>query len=311
MIYAGSESDALEPVDVSKLVEGMQGLLAVSVSRHAALVFDLGDGLPAVRARTAQLSQIVLNLVVNASEAIGDRDGVIRVTTKRTTIDDAQAIVKTVPAGAYVQLEVSDTGCGMSREIQGKVFDPFFSTKFSGRGLGLAVVQGIVRGLNGAIQITSESGAGTTVEVLLPCVETATKADTHPASAIADAAPPARRGTLLIVEDEEPLRLAVAKMLRKSGLEVLEAGTGSAAIELIRSRGIEIDVILLDLTIPGSTSQEVHAEAVQVRPAVKVILTSAYSEEIAKSTISSPLICGFIRKPFGLGDLVQTIQSVL
>ena len=175
MIYAGKESDVLEPVDVSKAVQGMLGLLKVAVSRHVALVTDLGEDLPAVRARGAQLSQIVMNLVVNASDALGDRDGVIRVTTRHVTIGQAEAITKTLAAGDYVQLEVSDTGCGMSPETQAKIFDPFFTTKFSGRGLGLAVVQGIVRSLHGAIQVASEAGKGTTFQVLLPCAEPAAR----------------------------------------------------------------------------------------------------------------------------------------
>src|SRR5205085_5551225 len=138
----------------------------VAVSRQVALVTDLGENLPLVQARAAQLSQIVMNLVVNASESVGDRDGVIRVTTRHVAIGQAEAIAKAVAPGDYLQLEISDTGCGMSPETQAKIFDPFFTTKFSGRGLGLAVVHGIVRSLHGAIQVASEAGKGTTFQVL-------------------------------------------------------------------------------------------------------------------------------------------------
>ena len=176
MIYAGKENDGVGTVDVSRVVEGMRGLLKIAVSRHAALVTDLGEDLP-VRARPAQVSQIVMNLVVNASEALGDHDGVVRVTTKRITVGPAEAIAKALHAGEYVHLQVSDTGCGMPLEMQAKVFDPFFTTKFSGRGLGLAVVHGIVRSLRGAIQVASQPGEGTTFDVLLPCAEAGDHAD--------------------------------------------------------------------------------------------------------------------------------------
>ena len=297
MIYAGNESDVAEAVDVSKVAEGMSGLLKLAVSRHATLVTNLGQNLPVVRARPAQLSQILMNLVVNASDAIGDRDGVIRVTTES--------------AADHVRLEVADTGSGMTTETQSKVFDPFFTTKASGRGIGLAVVHGIVRSLRGTIQVKSEPGNGSTFQVLLPCAGAVRTADTTGASAAEDSAPPALRATVLIVEDEEQLRLAVAKMLRKAGLEVFEAASGTDAIALLRARGGGLDLILLDLTIPGSSSQEVIVEAEFARPDMKAILTSAYPEEAARAMISSPLVGGFIRKPFAVGELLQTLRRVL
>jgi signal transduction histidine kinase/CheY-like chemotaxis protein len=311
MIYAGKESDVLEPVDVSKSVEGMLGLLQVVVSRRVALMSDLGEDLPAVRARAAQLSQIVMNLVVNASDALGDRDGVIRVSTRHLAVGEAETVRKTLAAGDYVQLEVSDTGCGMSAETQAKIFDPFFTTKFSGRGLGLAVVQGIVRSLHGDIQVASEAGKGTTFQVLLPCAEPGVQPDDTRVSRLDESASPARRASILLVEDEEPLRLAIAKMLRKWGLETFEAASGSAAIDLLRTTGGKIDLMLLDLTIPGASSQEVLAEAAVAQPNLKVVLTSAHSEETAKPMMSGPRVCGFIRKPFKIADLAQRLRSVL
>ena len=310
MIYAGKENEGVGSVDVSRVVEGMRGLLKVAVSRHAALIADLGEAL-SIRARPAQVSQIVMNLVVNASEALGDRDGVVRITTKRVVLGPAEAIAKALPAGEYVRLQVADTGGGMPPETQAKVFDPFFTTKFSGRGLGLAVVHGIVRSLRGAIHVTSQPGEGATFDVLLPCAEAPDCADSGRISPVEDSAPPVPRAAVLVVEDEEQLRLAVAKMLRKAGLEVFEAGSGSAAIDLLRARGREIEAILLDLTIPGSSSQEVVVEAARARPDVKVILTSAYAEEVAMQMTNHPLVCAFIRKPFKLGDLIQTLRSAL
>jgi PAS domain S-box-containing protein len=312
MIYGGKESDDLELVDVSKVIEGMLGLLKVAVSRRTALVTSLGKDLPAVRARPAQLSQIVMNLVVNASDAIGDRDGGVRVTTQHLPADGMEPIANELPLGDYILLEVSDTGCGMSPETRTRAFDPFFTTKVSGRGLGLSVVHGIVRSLAGNIQVLSEPGKGATFQILLPCAGVAPQLRAEQAIPAQDAASPARRATVLVVDDEDQLRLAVAKMLRKSGLEAFEAADGSAAIDLLRARGGEIDLILLDLTIPGRSSHEVLAQAAIARPDdMKVILASAYSEEVAKPMMHAPVVRGFIRKPFELAELLQKVQTVL
>ena len=190
MIYAGKEDEVVGLVDVSQIVKEMLELLKVSVSKHATLETDLGKDLPAVRANAAQLRQIVMNLVTNASEAIGDRDGVIRVTTRRVTLDRAAAISRNSVESDYLQLEVSDTGCGMSPEMQARVFDPFFTTKSAGHGLGLAVVHGIVRGLRGSIHLTSEPGKGTTFQVLLPCAEGKAGATSDPISGAEESARP-------------------------------------------------------------------------------------------------------------------------
>jgi len=311
MIYAGKESAVLGLVDVSQIVEEMIELLKVSVSKHAVLKADLGKDLPAVRANAGQLRQILMNLVTNASEAIGNRDGVIRVTTRhlkagRNSTGDG------LDDGDYLQLEVFDTGHGMPAETQAKVFDPFFTTKSAGHGLGLSIVQGIVRNLGGSIGLTSEPGKGTTFQILLPCIE-ATKAVTTSDGTSEIEAPvsPSGEATILVVEDESPLRQAVAKVLHNGGFRVLEAADGSSAIDHLRVHGGTIDVILLDMTIPGAPSSEVVAEAVKARPDIRVILTSAYSQEMIADAMSVPQVRTFIRKPFQLGDLVKTLQNVL
>jgi PAS domain S-box-containing protein len=314
MIYAGKESDILEPVDVSKAVQGMLGLLRVTLSRRAALVTDLAENLPPVKARVAQIRQIVMNLVVNASDAIQDDDGVVRVTTGQVSVRrDIAGIAPEglAEGGDYVQLEVSDTGRGMSQEIQARMFDPFFTTKSAGRGLGLAVVHGIVRSLHGTIRVVSESGKGTTFLILLPCTETGAPASTEEVSSMGQIPRSSGSATVLVVEDEEPLRTALRKMLAKVGFGVLEAANGSEAIELLRAGAGKIELLLLDLTIPGATSQEVLAEAVKARPDLKIILTSAYTERIVGARLNAPQVCGFVRKPFQFKDLVEKLRSAL
>jgi PAS domain S-box-containing protein len=292
MIYSGQDRIDLDQVDVSQLVEEMLQLLKVSISKHASLKTTLGSGLPAVMGNAAQIRQMVMNLILNASEAIGEKDGLITVTTSRVR--------------DLLRLEVSDTGRGMTERERLRVFDPFFSTKFAGRGLGLSVVQGVVRAHGGTIHLTSSPGQGTTFEILLPAeVES-------PAKRNRESAGQARHhvGTLLLIEDEDLLRQSVAKMLCAKGFSVIQAADGSAA--LARIRGTEpMDAILIDMTIPGASSYDVISEAARLRPGVKIILTSAYSREMVSRGLDAPQIRGFIRKPFKLGDLIQLLSDVL
>jgi PAS domain S-box-containing protein len=310
MIYAGTESEALEPVDVSRTVREMMDLLRVSISKHVVLLTDLADPLPAVRANAAQLRRIVMNLVTNASEAVGEGDGIVRVTTTRVAVGRTAAAQKGVAAGDYVQLEVSDTGRGIPLENLARVFDPFFTTKSTGRGLGLAVVDGIARSLGGTIQVSSEQGKGTTFRIWLPLAEGVAES-AGPVPDSEEAPPPPREATVLIVEDEDALRQAVAKMLTRKGFRVLEAPDGSAAINLIRVNRGKIDALLLDMTIPGPSSRQVAAEAQQAAPNVKIILTSAYNEEAAVAAVGSNTVQTFIRKPFRLGQVVQALRTAL
>ena len=309
MIYAGRESAEGGVVDVSRIVEEMLELLKVSVSKRAVLEADLGK-LPPIRANAAQVRQIVMNLVTNASDAIGDRDGVIRVATRwvkagRNPADNS------FTDEDHLELEVSDTGRGMSIETQTKMFDPFFTTKSAGHGLGLSVVHGIVRGIGGTILFNSEPDKGTTFQILLPAAKRPEGAAIDPRASEEATSNSFREATILVVEDEDLLREAIAKMLRKAGFESYEAADGSAAIELLRARGASIDLILLDLTIPGASGQEVVTQAVKMRPDVRVVLTSAYGREMIAASMKSPPVRDFIRKPFRIEDLVSTLRKTL
>jgi len=313
MIYAGqNQADPAESVDLSKLVEEMLGLLKVSISKHAVLKTNLDKNLPVVWGNAPQIRQIVMNLVINASEAIGEKGGVIHVATSRVTVSQGSRLnnAANLPSGEYVQLEVSDTGPGMTEEGRAKIFDPFFSTKFAGRGLGLAIVQRIVRDQGGALDVVSTPGHGATFRVLLSC---ASKKGLRTRSTLTSSAGEqsnAATGTMLLVEDEEVLRLAVSKALRKRGFSVLEACDGSEAMDLIRARANDIDVVLLDVTLPGISTREILEEAARIRPGLKVILTSAYGKETVSSFLGLR-VERFIRKPFQLAELVDELQNAL
>ena len=308
LAYAGQENAVLEPVDISWLVREMLELLKVSISKRAVLRVDLPANLPAVRANAAQIRQVVLNLVTNASEALGEEGGSITVSAGQVRIDSQppEDPPSDLPAGHYVRLQGSDTGCGMTGEVRSRMFDPFFTTKFSGRGLGLAAVQGIVRGHGGRIEVVSAPGQGTRFWILLPA-----------STELPPAAPPeektdagfteAGEGTVLIVEDEQSLRVPVCKMLRRKGFTVLEAENGEAAVEIYRRDPDAINVVLLDMTLPGMRGPEVFTSLQRIRPAVRVIFTTAYSQEAVLSEIRGMPAWAFIRKPYQLSDLTKLL----
>jgi PAS domain S-box-containing protein len=314
MIYAGHEHTyVIEPLDLSELAEEMLELLKVSISKNVVLKTDLDKNLPAIWGNAPQIRQVVMNLVINASEAIGEKEGVINVTTShvRGGKNLAPNSATDLPEGDYARLEVSDTGCGLTEEAKLKIFDPFFTTKFAGRGLGLAVVQGIVLAHGGAINLVSAPGHGTTFQVLLSCTPKKHLENQNASPSAGAAQSHDRAGTILVVEDEELIRLAVSKALRKRGFSVMKASDGSSAMDLMRAHKDDIDVILLDVTLPGRSSREVFEEAQRLRPDLKMILTSAYGKETVDATFAGLRIEHFIRKPFQIGDLMSLLRGAL
>ena len=311
MVYSGKESEVPELVDMSRIVEDMLDLLRISISKHAAMDIDLGKSLPSVRANAAQVRQIVMNLVTNAAEAIGERDGVISVKTRCVTVGRGSPGVTSEQwdTADYLRLEVSDTGSGIASEMQARVFDPFFTTKSAGRGLGLAVVHGVVQSLGGMIRLESDIGKGTKFQILLPCAEAAAE-NTNPPTARSNERARLSHGTILVVEDEDPLRRPVSKMFQKAGFTVLEASNGDDALKAIRTPQTRIDILVLDVTLPGASSRQVFEQASRLRPEMKVIVTSAYSKETAAASLTGK-VERFIRKPYQLGDLMDLVQQSL
>ena len=313
MIYAGQDkADPVEAVDVSRLVEKMLQLLRISVTKHAGVKTELARNLPAVLCSAPQIRQVVMNLVINASEAIGEKEGVITVATRQVSGDSLAPNTATgLHQGQFVCLEVSDSGCGITEEVKAKIFDPFFSTKFAGRGMGLAVVQRIVRDHGGAIDLVSALGQGTTFQVLLPC-------SAKNASEIPIAIPVRgtesgnfRTQTILVVEDEDLLRVAVSKSLQRLGFRVLVASDGSDAMELMRLHKDDLDAMLLDVTVPGMPSQEVLQDAYRIRPDLRIVVTSAYSKETVDARLSGLRAHHFVRKPFHLDDVLHLLRDTM
>jgi two-component system, cell cycle sensor histidine kinase and response regulator CckA len=311
MIYGGEERTAFEPVDLAALVNEMLNLLKVSISKRTVLKIEIGEDLSFIYANPAQIRQVIMNLVTNASEAIGDEPGTIRATIDNVKIGPGSrgSGGASLPEGDYVRLEVSDTGTGMTPEVQVKIFDPFFTTKQTGHGLGLAAVLGIIHSHGGTINVESASGQGSRFQILLPRIDPAV-----PVTKDISVDPLTREaenvtGTVLVVEDEQILRVAVSKKLRIEGFSVIEADDGTAGASLFRENETKIDVVLLDVTLPGSSSREVLQELRRIRPGVKVILTSAFNQDKALVSIGGQHVWGYVRKPYRLNELTNLVRN--
>lgn len=310
MVYIGQEQSRIEPVDMSGVVREMLELLKISITSHAKLTVALGRHLPPVFAAPAEMRELVMNLILNASQALGENDGKIRIST---SCRNAPASISGDGAGKRcVQLVVSDTGLGMSPEVREHLFDPFFTMKQHGRGLGLAIVKGIIDRCGGGIEVNSSPGRGATLKIFLPCADhAALKQSVREDESVPLSCGGSAGKTILFADDEQGLRLAASQLLRLRGFQVLEAPDGAAALELLRQHRGAIDAILLDLTMPGASARKIIEEAARICPQASIFLTSAYGRDAAQASISAPHVKGFLQKPYQSGDLVRALSSEL
>ncbi|HEY8996217.1 MAG TPA: CHASE domain-containing protein [Lacunisphaera sp.] len=314
LAYAGKASFVTAPVNLTTLVKDTAALLEVSVGKRARLELLVAEDLPAVEGDITQLRQIVMNLVINAADAIGERsDGEITVRTfcRELPADFFRPAVQSpeLPAGRYVGLEVCDNGSGMPPEVLGRIFEPFFTTKFSGRGLGLAAVLGIVHSHGGALFVESAPRQGTTFRLFFPASAGEVKA-THPPFAVPTAGV-RLHGTVLIVDDEEPVRLVASEALRMLGVTPLEAKTGAEGLALLDHHGDNIDLVLLDLTMPGLSGEDTLRRLRETHPSTKVVLMSGYSGGETMQRFASFEVAGYLAKPFEIGALVERLRAHL
>ncbi|RMH31606.1 MAG: response regulator [Nitrospirae bacterium] len=314
LTYAGRGKPAIQAVNVSKLIEHMSHLLQISISKRATLTLELASHPPTIQADPAQIRQVVMNLVTNASEAINDHNGQITVATGTTlaTTDEPTVpdwyVVGHLPPGTGVYIEVRDTGCGMSAETVSKIFDPFFTTKFTGRGLGLAALLGIVRAHSGTVAVKSQPGTGTAVRVTFPSLE---RVKTAPPASPTIQQEWRAQGTVLVVDDEEDVRVASQLILEEIGLQVLTANDGHAGLHTFQKHHEVITAVLLDLTMPGLTSEQLSTEMRRIKPHVPIILSSGYTEEEALRRFSRADVNGFIQKPYQVEALIEKVRQVL
>ncbi|MEO7036097.1 MAG: response regulator [Polyangiaceae bacterium] len=311
LAYSGKGRFVVRPLDVSELVRQTAPLLQLSIGKNATLRLDLADPLPSVDADATQMRQVAMNLVVNAAEALGERAGVISITTGVLHAEGEYLrntfLAPELAEGEYVFVEVSDNGCGMGAATQAKIFDPFFSTKFTGRGLGLSAVLGIVRGHKGAIKVYSELGRGTTIKVLFPLSDES--------AGRLKAAPPQptlqRRGTVLVVDDEDVVRGVAARILGSYGFDVILANDGRDGVARFSERRGEIVAILMDLTMPAMDGVDAFREIRNLDSEIPVLLMSGYNEQDAVMRFAGKGLAGFVQKPFTVEVLRERLMSVL
>jgi two-component system, cell cycle sensor histidine kinase and response regulator CckA len=309
LAYSGKGRFVVENHDLNGLLEEMLHMLEVSISKKAVLRLNLCSPLPTVEVDATQVRQIVMNLVINASEAIGERSGVIAITTGCMDCDKNYLknvwLSENIGEGLYVYLEVADTGCGMTKETLARLFDPFFTTKFSGRGLGMAAVLGIVKGHKGAIRVYSEPGKGSTFKILLP-------ASNRPADLFNHDVEHQQwqgSGSVLLVDDEETVRGIGSEMLRELGFTPITADDGREGIRIFKETP-GIAFVILDLTMPHMDGEQCFRELRRLDPGVKVIMTSGYNEHEVTQKFVGKGLAGFLQKPYKFSDLKKLIISL-
>ncbi len=310
LAYAGKGKAVVQPVDLSEVAGGVLPLVKPSIPGKIELLLDLESGLPAVNADKTQIEQILMNLLINAAEAIGANAGRITVRTARVNLPGdcrKKYFSESEVRGHYVSLEVADNGAGMDEETASHIFDPFFTTKFLGRGLGLSAVLGIVRAHKGAIRVVSEPGRGARFELLFPAVAMPAKAPDLPArEAVAECSP--RGGTILAIDDEPVVRNFFRMALERHGYEVVLAENGVEGLRIFAEQPGRFDLVLLDLVMPVMGGKEILPRLFELRPDVQVIVTSGQMEETVRRDLSEWDIAGFIQKPCTSLALLEKIR---
>ena len=312
LAYSGKATFFLEKVDLRGMIEEMVHLLQTSISKKAILNLDLEKGLPPIMADPGQIRQIIMNLIINASDAIGQRSGVITISLGAVKCDadylSRTDLFKELAPGYYVYFEVTDTGCGMDRETLEHIFEPFFTTKFAGRGLGLAAVLGIVRAHKGAIKVYSEKDRGTTFKVLFPALEAGSlNGSTEPDK---DIAVWKGSGTILIADDEESLRALGSSMLEHLGFKVIAAADGKEAVDLYASYPEKIDLVILDLTMPHMDGSQAFSELKRINPEVNVIIASGYNKDDVGARFAGKNLAGVLQKPYSMSKLKELLSVI-
>ena len=313
LAYSGRGHFEVRPLNLNALIEENLNLFAVSIPKNVSLRSELGDDLPLIEADAGQMQQVVMNLIINGAEAIGEQPGQVLVVTGVEEIGEAngripQYTAAQLPPGQYVTLEVHDNGGGMDDETKARIFDPFFSTKQTGHGLGLAAVSGIMRGHKGGIRVYSEVGQGTTFKLLFP-VSQAAPVDVEGDTAVSENERPS--GLVLVIDDEAPVREAVTDILERENIRVLTAPNGTEGVAVYREHMADIDLVILDLSMPDINGEEVFYRLRRLNPDAKVLLSSGYNQIEATRHFSGKGLVGFMQKPYNAARLLEEVKAYL
>ncbi len=317
LAYSGKGAFVVRHLDLSTEVREMATLLRTGISKQATLAWELSPTLPAVSADPTQIRQIVMNLITNASDALGGAGGTITLRTGVIRLEDLDDQHLGVPLegegppdpgkGPYVYLEIGDTGSGMTPDTLGRIFDPFFSTKFTGRGLGLAAVMGIVRSHHGLIRVRTAPAEGTAFRVLFPSVAGTARKPSKPTAERSDWQ---GSGTILVVDDEEGVREVAERILQETGFQTITAADGRRALEIMEKVGAGVTAVLLDLSMPRMGGPETFRRLRALRPELPILMMSGYTEQVVapQFSTSGPGITGFLQKPFLAEDLIAVLR---
>ncbi len=311
LAYSGKGRFQIQRLDLSALVRETTQLIQLSIDKTAVLRFNLAESIPSIEADPTQLRQVIMNLVINAGEALGGKSGVITLNTGLVRADraylDRTVLSPDLPEGDYAFIEVSDNGCGMTAEQQARIFEPFFTTKFTGRGLGLSAVLGIVRGRHGAMRVYSEAGVGTTFKVVFPIAP----GDAEPLTRVENTETWTGAGSVLVIDDEQTVLSVAARMVEKFGFSAITARNGLEGIERFRDHRAEIVAVLMDLTMPHMDGESAFRELRALAPDVRVILMSGFNEQDAINRFTGKGLAGFVQKPFRPEALRQKLKEAL
>jgi PAS domain S-box-containing protein len=313
LAYAGKAQSIMTQVNVTALVDEMVTMLKSTTSQNVAIIPDLAAALPPLKGDASQLCQIVMNLIINASEAIGEAQGVIRISLTKITITAGQQEMDyfgvTIPVGGYICLKISDNGCGMDEETKRRIFEPFYSTKFSGRGLGMSATLGIITAHKGALQLSTVLGDGSTFTIYLPVQNSDITIEESLQQV--KSAPWKGNGMILLVEDEEQVMLIVKTMLEALGFTIIEACNGREALERYRENAAEITLVVTDMGMPVMDGYELFRELKSMNPKLPIIITSGYGDTVITSRIPRNEIAGLVSKPYRFDRLRDVLKSVV
>jgi nitrogen-specific signal transduction histidine kinase/CheY-like chemotaxis protein len=314
LAYAGKGKFVIVPVDLCKLVSEVSTLIRASISKKVTLVIDVPEECPVVEADRVQIQQLVMNLVINGGEAIGDNPGTLTVRVRTEHLTERREQLRSqgfpIAPGDYVRIDVSDTGSGMDPETRDRIFEPFFTTKFLGRGLGLSAALGIVRGHRGAIGVRSAPGSGTTFTVLLP-VRRDLQRPVRTSGNVAIPHDLQGVGTILVADDEDPVRTLAATVLEDAGYTVELACDGAEAVQRLREQGDRIRLILLDLTMPVLGGAEAASELRRIHPGIPIVAMSGYGDMEVMQRFGDVGVDDFLAKPFTPEQLAGKVRDVL
>ena len=311
LAYAGKAQLTKTRVNVWKLVEDMVTMLRPTLPQNSVISTDLSTETAIVNGDASQLTQVIMNLIINASEAMDKEQGEIRVSLAMATVSADQTDMdyngKPFLPGVYVCLEVTDNGCGMDEETKRRVFEPFYTTKFTGRGLGMSAVLGIITSHNGALQLFSQTGQGTTFKIYLPAEPAGAESQLEPVRSTIWQG----KGTILLVEDEEQVRAAAKIMLKTLGFAVIEAADGKEALALYQEYSADIVLVVTDMGMPIIVGCTLFRELKLIAPELPIIISSGFGDSVVSSQINLEDIAGVISKPYNYEQLRDVLKSVL